>query len=128
MCLGMIFAYYISLPSALYFLNRFSTDQIRSLISTKEYFNFVFRYLLGFGIIFQLPLIVIIINTVNKLSLKFFLSKERIVILCSFIFAGILTPTPDIFNQLVMAIPIILLYQITIFILWWVNRKGANHD
>ncbi len=123
MSLGITFAYVVSLPAALYFLNKFTTDQIQSLISTREYFTFVTRYLLGFGLIFQLPLVMIAVNAVQEISTKAFLAKEKWVILTSFIVAAILTPTPDIFNQLVMALPIIVLYQITVLIIWWINRK-----
>lgn len=125
MLIGISFAYFVSLPAALYFLSRFSTDQIQSLISTQEYFTFVTRYLIGFGLIFQLPLVMFAINTIQKVKTKSLLSKERYLILTSVIFAGVLTPTPDIVNQLIMALPIILLYQFTIILLWLVNKKSA---
>jgi sec-independent protein translocase protein TatC len=120
---GMSFAYFVSLPAALYFLSKFSTDEIRSLISTTEYFSFVTRYLIGFGIVFQLPLIMFAVNSVQKISTRSLLKFERWVIVMSFLIAAILTPTPDILNQLIMAVPLILLYQITIVLIWFVNRK-----
>lgn len=122
---GMTFAYFVSLPAALYFLNNFASSDIQALISTTEYFSFITRYLIGFGVIFQLPLIMLLLNWIHPLSLKKLLSFERWVILASFIFAAILTPTPDLFNQLVMAIPLILLYQISILLIWIINRKKA---
>lgn len=125
--IGMSFAYFISLPAALLFLNQFSTEQIKSLISTTEYLNFVTRYLLGFGVVFQLPLIILIINSIKKIPLKTMLQYERWVVVIAFIMAAILTPTPDIFNQIMMAAPLILLYQITILAVWFVN-KFLNPD
>jgi sec-independent protein translocase protein TatC len=120
---GISFAYFISLPAALYFLNTFTTSEIRALISTDEYFSFVIHYLLGFGLVFQLPLIILAINAVKKISVKTLLGYERWIILISFIIAAILTPTPDMLNQIIMALPLILLYQLTIVIIWFVNRK-----
>ncbi|MCB9813259.1 MAG: twin-arginine translocase subunit TatC [Pseudomonadales bacterium] len=126
MLMGISFAYFVSLPAALYFLNTYSTDQIKALISTSEYFSFITRYLMGFGIIFQLPLVLIAVNKVHKIAISSLFSKEKYVVLSAFIFAGILTPTPDIFNQLVMAIPIILLYQISILLVWIMQKKPST--
>lgn len=120
--LGISFAYFVSLPAALYFLNKFSTSQIQSLISTDEYFTFVTRYLIGFGLIFQLPLVMLMINIIHKISIKSMLHQEKWLILGSAIFAGILTPTPDILNQLIMAFPIILLYQLSIVLILIANK------
>lgn len=121
--LGMAFAYFVSLPAALYFLSQFTTDSVRSLISTTEYFSFVTRYLLGFGLLFQLPLILLTVNALQSISIKSLMKHQRWVILAAFVVSAILTPTPDLFNQLIMAIPIILLYQATIVLIWLVNVK-----
>lgn len=120
---GMLFAYFVSLPAALYFLNAFTTDEIQALISTTEYFSFVTRYLLGFGILFQLPLIMLVINSVQRLSMRQLMSVQKWVFLASFIVAAILTPTPDLFNQMIMAVPLILLYQVSIGLVWVVNGQ-----
>lgn len=114
--IGMSFAYMISLPAALYFLNKFATEEVRSLITASEYFTFITRYILGFGLIFQLPLIVITVNTIQKIHLKSLLKYEKWIVLASFLLAAIITPTPDIFNQLIMALPLILLYQLSIVV------------
>lgn len=66
MSVGICFAYFVSLPAALYFLNTFSTENIQSIISSKDYFDFATRYLLGFGLIFQLPLVLIAVNAVAR--------------------------------------------------------------
>jgi sec-independent protein translocase protein TatC len=120
---GLLFAYYLSLPAAIHFLNEFSTDQIRSLISTKDYFSFISVYLVGFGIIFQLPLFLLLINSIHKLSIKTLFRYEKWLILISFILAAIITPTPDPINQTIMALPIILLYQVSMVIIWFWNKE-----
>lgn len=123
MILGMLFAYFVSLPAALHFLSKFGSGEVRSLISTSEYFSFVARYLIGFGILYQLPLIMVFINKIHRLEFRKLLGFEKWVILISFVIAAILTPTPDIVNQVVMAVPIILLYQVSALIIWFINRS-----
>lgn len=127
---GVGFAYFVSLPAALHFLNNFTNDQIQSLISAQEYFNFVMIYLAGFAALFQMPLIFAFINKITPLKPHIMMQKQRIVILVSFIIAAVLTPTPDPINQSLMAIPIIGLYQTSIGVVWQDNkrkkRKQAN--
>lgn len=122
MITGNIFAYFISLPAALHFLNKFGSGEVKSLISTNEYFSFVVGYLIGFSLIFQLPLIFIFLHAVFNFKTVSLLKFQRIVILTSFIIGAVLTPTADIFNMLIMTIPVILLYYFSV-ILVWVREK-----
>ncbi len=119
---GVSLAYFISLPAALLFLNRFGEDNIKSLISTDEYLSFILRYLLGFGFLFQLPLVMLVINSFQPLSVSHLMSYQRWVILISFILAAIITPTPDPFNMTFMALPIIVLYEASVAAIFFVNR------
>lgn len=121
--MGAGFAYYISLPAALHFLNNFSTKQIQSLISAQEYFSFVMIYIAGFAALFQMPLLIGFINKVTPLKPIMLMKKQKIIILVSFIIAAVLTPTPDPINQTLMAVPIIGLYQTSIGVVWHENRK-----
>lgn len=120
---GISFAYFVSLPAALHFLNNFTNDQIQSLISAQEYFNFVMIYLAGFAALFQMPLLIAFVNKVTPLKPRSLMKKQRIVILVSFIIAAVLTPTPDPMNQTLMAIPIIGLYQTSIGVVWQENKR-----
>ncbi len=121
---GASFAYFVSLPAALYFLDNFNNEQISSLISAQEYFNFVLLYIGGFAVLFQMPLVFLFINKVTPLKPLSLFKKQRIVILGSFIIAAILTPTPDPINQTIMAVPIIGLYQASVVVVWRDGRKG----
>lgn len=120
---GVAFAYFVSLPAALHFLNNFTNDQIQSLISAQEYFNFVMIYLAGFALLFQMPLIFAFVNKITPLKPKKLMQKQRLVILISFIIAAVLTPTPDPMNQTLMAVPIIGLYQTSIGVVWQDNKR-----
>jgi sec-independent protein translocase protein TatC len=123
MLLGVMFAYFVSLPAALSFLSKFGSGEIKSLISTKDYFNFILIYIGGFGLLFQLPLVILSANWAHKIKARKLLKYIRYVILISFIAAAIITPTPDPFNQTIMALPIILLYLISVVLVWIVNIK-----
>lgn len=122
-CAGVLFAYYISLPSALHFLSKFGGASIHSLITVDEYFNFALAYLAGFALIFQVPLLVLFINRVTPLKPSKMMRAQRYIILFSFIAAAMLTPTPDPLNQTIMALPAILLYQVGVILVWLVNRN-----
>ncbi len=123
---GMAFAYFVSLPAALHFLNNFSTGPVTSLIGANEYFSFVMIYVAGFAALFQMPLIIAFINKITPLTPKIMMRKQRFVILGSFIIAAILTPTPDPINQTIMAVPIIALYQSSICVVWQSNYRSRK--
>lgn len=123
MILGIGFAYYISLPAALNFLSGFSTDKVKSLISAQEYFSFVSRYVIGFGVLFQLPLVMLLVNAMYPLKLKGLLKYQHYVVVLSFILAAIITPTADPINQTLLAVPIIVLYYISLVLVGYVNRE-----
>ena len=74
--MGAGFAYFVSLPAALHFLNNFSTSQIKSLISAQEYFNFVMIYIAGFALLFQMPLLIAFINKVTPLKPMMLMKKH----------------------------------------------------
>ena len=122
---GFAFAYYVSLPGALKFLSTFSDGSIQALISTDQYFNFVMAYLIGFVLLFQLPLLLILIHKVTPLDPGGLMKNQRLVIVASFIVAAVLTPTPDPMNQALMAAPMIGLYQISVGGVW-ATRRGER--
>jgi sec-independent protein translocase protein TatC len=123
---GAAFAYYVTLPAALHFLNEFSSDQVKALISTNEYISFVTIYVAAFAMLFQLPLILLFVNNITPLSPGGLMKQQRLVVVLSFVAAAIITPTPDIVNQTLMALPIIVLYQISIVLVWVANRKAPK--
>ncbi len=125
---GVSFAYFVSLPAALHFLNGFTNEQISSLISAQEYFNFVMIYLAGFAALFQVPLIFAFLNEIRPMKPMQLMKKQRMIILVSFVIAAVLTPTPDTINQTIMAVPIILLDQTSIFVVWQDNKHRRRQD
>ena len=121
---GVGFGYFVSLPASLHFLTHIGATGIQPLLIANDYLNFAFSYLLGFALLFQLPLIIGFINNRSgPIKPGQLMRFQRWVILISFILAAILTPTPDPVNQLIMAMPIIVLYQFSIGIVWLQNKR-----
>ena len=120
----VVFGYFVGLPSALHFLfHQFTSVQIRPLVTIQSYLSFVVAYMIGSALLFQLPMILIIINRIKPLKPKRLLHYERWVILVAFVLAGLMNPTPNIFSQLLVAGPFILGYQLSIVILAILNRN-----
>lgn len=126
--LGVAFAYFITLPAALKFLVGFADENIQSLITTNEYFNFAFAYILGFAVLFQIPLLLLFINRVTPLPPKKLLGSIRYVVLASFILAAVITPTPDPVNQAMMAGPAIALYLISVAVVIAMNASKRKAE
>lgn len=109
---GAAFGYYYAIPGAMRFLLTFAGDQLTAIITGESYLSFVLAYTLGVGLLFQIPLLMIIINWITPLKPKKLLKFERYVIVVAFIVAGLITPTPDAVNQSIIAAPVIGMYQI----------------
>jgi sec-independent protein translocase protein TatC len=113
--LGLTFCSLVVLPFALHFLITFGSNAgIKPTISVGLYVDFVLKLLLAFGLIFQLPLVITLLSRLGLLTSEFLSRHRRYAVLLAFIAAAILTPTPDVFNQTLMAGPIILLYELGI--------------
>ena len=119
---GVLTAYYLIIPPTLQFLAKFSGGELHALISTGDYFSFLTKYLLGFAILFQFPLVMFIVGKFIKLKPKSLLKYWRHVIVASFIVSGFLTPTPDPVNQTIMATPIVILYLISVITLAFAQK------
>lgn len=121
---GVVFAYFVSLPAALHFLSNIGNYSLSALITVDTYYDFVVAYLMGFALLFQTPIIVLFINKIKPLKPGGMMGAQRYIILVSFIVAALLTPTPDPINQTIMAMPAIILYQVSVFMVWRINKKN----
>lgn len=127
---GVLFAYYVSLPAAISFLTGFNVNHVQAMLTADSYLSFVATYLLGAAILFQIPLLLMIINNMTPLKPSKLMKLQKYVIVGAFILAAIISPTPDIMNQAFLAIPIIGMYQLGIMLVWLQNtlrmRKQAR--
>jgi len=114
--LGLAFAYLIVLPYGLKFLLNYRvSDIVTPRISISNYISFFMTFLLIFGVIFELPLITFFLSRLNILSYRTLIKWRKYAILVIFIVSAILTP-PDVFTQILMALPILILYEVSILI------------
>jgi sec-independent protein translocase protein TatC len=111
--LGAAFCFLIVLPLALQFLLTFDPT-IQQMPRFSEYVDFTLKFLLAFGVIFELPLAMTIAARLGVVTPQFLARNRKYAILVNFIIAAILTPTPDVFNQSLMALPMCLLYEVGI--------------
>ena len=120
---GIAFSFFLVLPAAVKFLVGFSTQELQPMFSIKQYFDFVIAFLLPFGFIFELPLAIVLLAKVGIVSSKFLAKQQRIVIFLTFVIGAVISPTPDIFSQCMIAIPMILLYEISYVIVRFGMKK-----
>lgn len=112
---GIAFGYFIAVPNALTFLTTFADEYVSSSLTADSYLNFVIAYTIGIGLVFQIPLLLLLIDSIKPLTPKGLFMSERWVILGAFIVAAIITPTPDPINQTIVAGPVIIVYQLGVF-------------
>ena len=109
---GIVFGYLVAVPSALTFLFGFADQYVDSVLTADSYLNFVVAYTIGIGLVFQLPLLLLLIHAIKPLTPGGLMKSEKWVVLIAFIVAALITPTPDPVNQAIIAGPVIVVYQI----------------
>jgi len=120
---GAAFCYYAVLPYSLKFLINFSGDLLGPLITIGSYITFAGMLLLAFGICFQLPVAAYFLGRIGLISPAFLRKGRRYAVILILIFAAILTPTPDIATQLMLAVPLYVLYEFSIIIVRFTGKK-----
>jgi len=110
---GALFGYFVVFPWGFKFFLGFATDTIRPLPSMKEYFGFSAKLLLAFGLVFELPLVLTFMAKLGIVSVDFLKKNRKYALLLFFAGAAILTP-PDVITQILMALPLMVLYEISI--------------
>src|SRR5436190_5626568 len=108
--LRMLFCYFVLLPNALHFLLNFGSEVIDNQLRAAEYLSFVTLFIVGMGIVFEMPVVIYALIRIGIVQRTWLTSRRRYVFLLCFIIAAVLTPTPDPFNQTLVALPIYLLF------------------
>ena len=120
--LGMAFSYYVVFPFALRFFMGFETETLVPLFTISRYIAFVVTFLISFGAVFQIPVIFWFLGRIGLISSTFLRKKRKFAILVMAVLSAVITP-PDIFSQLLMVAPLLLLYEIGIFLVRLTERK-----
>lgn len=123
--LGGYFAY-LAMSRGLRFLLGLTPPDVRPLITIDTYFGYVMAMLLIFGIAFELPLVIVVLNMAGALSHSFVRKWRRVMIFAVFVFAGAATPSPDPFSMLLLAVPCVVLVELAEVFVWLNDRRRAR--
>ncbi len=124
---GSLFGYYIVFPLGFKFFLGFSNETIHARLSIKEYLGLASKLLLAFGIVFELPIVITFLARLGIVSVAFLKKNRKYALLLFFIGAAMLTP-PDVVTQVMMALPMMVLYEISIIGAKIFGRKKPEDD
>lgn len=125
--LGALFAYFAALPAALSFFAGYAKSMgLQVSWSASEYFGFIFAFLLSFGIVFEMPIAIVALTSFGIISPSAIARYRRHAIVAIFILAGVISPGPDIASQLTMAIPMLILFEISIVLSRFIAKPRQN--
>lgn len=120
---GLAFSFFLIMPLALKFFLGFGTAGLEPMLSINRYFDFMIAFILPFGFVFELPVAVVILAKLGIVSSAWMSRKRRMVIFMSFVIGAVVSPTPDIFTQTMIAVPMLLLYELSLFIVKYILHK-----
>lgn len=125
---GCAFGYFVLVPTALQFFAGFGTENISLNIAVDRYITFLLALVLGTGLVFELPMVAYFLAKLGIISADFMRKYRRHAYIVILLVAGIVTPTPDMVTQLLMASPMFVLYELSIFIVKFVYRNKARKE
>jgi len=120
---GAAFGYLVVFPPAFKFLMGYTTDFLSPMPTVNEYFSLSLRLLIAFGVIFELPVFMVMLAKLGIVNAVFLRKHRKYAFLIAFVLAAILTPTPDVVNQCMMAGPLVILYEVSIVAVWLFGGK-----
>jgi sec-independent protein translocase protein TatC len=124
---GALFCFYFTLPPLFRFFLSYNSSTLTSMIGMQEYLDITRDSMLAFGAIFEMPLLIYFLAMVGLVTHRSLWKFSRYFIVLAFIIGAILTPGPDVISQFLMATPMIVLYNISIFFAWRVTiRREAK--
>jgi sec-independent protein translocase protein TatC len=123
--MGILFGYFAALPFGCKFLLRYATKSIRPLMDMNAYLSFSVRFLLVFGLAFEFPVLLLVLARIGAINAKMLAQKRRYAILLIFIFALVIAP-PDFISQVVMALPLMGLYEVSILLCKIFGKKPGR--
>lgn len=126
---GAALAYYFCMPLALHFLLGYTGSvggaQAEALPGIGNYLSFVMRFLFGFGVAFLLPVLLMLLEAAGLVTRRQLQKGRRYAIVIAFVIAAVLTP-PDVISQLLLAVPLLLLYEFSLIAIWFTEKKRAR--
>lgn len=123
---GVLFGYFIALPPAFEFFVSFNNQYLQAMLSFKDYLSLFVTFLLGFGLSFELPIFIFFLTKLGIVNAEKLSRQRKYAVLAIFVVAAILTPSPDALSQILMAIPLMFLYEVSIFVSKFAEKKKEN--
>lgn len=123
---GAVVAYYILIPPALQYLLGLGSD-FQLMLRASDYFDFITLIMLAMGLVFQMPAITYVLARIGIVSAKLLIRSWKIAIVVILIVAAVASPTGDIPNMMLFAVPMIFLYILSIFVAWFFGKKRESH-
>lgn len=123
--IGALFGYFVVFPYGFRFLIEFAGGNYQALLTLNEYFSLVTRMLLAFGAMFETPLVLLFLARLGVIDAAWLRRNRRYAILAIFLVAAILTPSPDAFTQVMLALPLCALYEGSILLVALLGKKKA---
>ncbi len=123
---GAAFGHYVLFPYAVRFLTTVGSESIHVMLTVGRLFSFYTQFVIGLGLAFQIPTVVLILSKLSLVTPQFLWRHIKLVVLAIFTIAAILTPTPDMVTQCLLALPMLGLYMVSIAISWVVTRGGKR--
>ena len=127
-CAGAAFCYYVVLDSMLHYFLGFADSSLKPLLSMREYLDFTRSMMMAFGAVFELPVLIFFLSAIGLVTHRGLWKFNRWFVVIAFVAAAILTPTPDAVTQAMMAIPMIVLYNLAIGVAWLNDRRRRRRD
>ncbi len=123
---GAFFGYIVVFPAAFNFLAGYAGRDLKLLPSVSEYFSLTIKLLLGFGAAFELPIFMVFMALIGLIDARMLRKNRKYALLIIFILAAVLTPTPDVVNQCLLAAPLLILYEISIFLVALIGKRRGS--
>ena len=123
--LGGAFSLFVVTPYAIAFLLSYARETLTPMITLENHIDFLLKFTLAFGAVFELPLAITLLARMGIVSAKMLAKNRKYAILGAFIVGAVLTPTPDAFNQTLMAGPLVILYEVGIISARIFGRRSA---
>ncbi len=124
--LGVVLAYFLVLPRGLNFLLNFSAGYFNVQLRASDYFTFMALFILAFGVVFELPVVLVLLAKVGVIDDKFLRKNRRWAVLVLAFAAAVITPSQDAFSMLAMFVPLFILYEVSIVIARFVQPKRED--
>lgn len=122
---GVAFCYYVMLPFTLEFLINMGREVGTPLITIKDYVHLLMLMIFGFGIVFETPVIIVLLGMLDIVTTEQLTSNRRFVIVAIMVISAVVTPSPDPISQLAMAVPVYAMYEMAIIVLRLIKKRQA---